>query len=493
MSLDYNNLRSTTVHGQFKNLDYADNSITASATFQRNVSIGGDLTISGTAVIPNYTNNSTLNSTFLKINDASSTYATITNLTTLSNNLSSNYPTNSTLSSTLSGFHSKSSFSIYTTGNQTGYIRIGIFQISDTANGQALHIKLILHNGFDSYTSDKYAQDSVFDIFFKFSNSPTIGNSWYYSVGNGSLNARWVVVSSGVVHLWVQGGYYLNNSYYEVSYTPGSTWENSPSLSSSFPSDSYIDVLYKQQFVSPSELTSTLASYPTNTSLVSSLGYYPTNDALALVLTSYATISSLSAYAKINNQTFTGSVSAPTVSDITNSSTLIATTAFVQNVLSPIKTTVSSNYNSLDTRITTNTTNIATNTTNIGTHTTQISSILSSINLLQTRGSIGFITTNNFVLTGPYAETYLVSGDVYYINTYPMPTTSYDGLRVSFKFMCSSAVSKITLICSYDGLSAHSATTFTIDGTPRTYFEFLNGYTCDLVNYNQTWYLLRAS
>ena len=37
----YNNFKATTVRGAFNNLDYADNSVQASANFQRDVTIGG--------------------------------------------------------------------------------------------------------------------------------------------------------------------------------------------------------------------------------------------------------------------------------------------------------------------------------------------------------------------------------------------------------------------------------------------------------------------
>ena len=40
---NYNNLKSTTVRGAFQNLDYVDKSILASAFFQRDVSISGQI------------------------------------------------------------------------------------------------------------------------------------------------------------------------------------------------------------------------------------------------------------------------------------------------------------------------------------------------------------------------------------------------------------------------------------------------------------------
>ena len=40
---NYNNLKSTTVRGQFQNLNYADNSILASGYFQNDVSISGQI------------------------------------------------------------------------------------------------------------------------------------------------------------------------------------------------------------------------------------------------------------------------------------------------------------------------------------------------------------------------------------------------------------------------------------------------------------------
>ena len=41
----FNKLKSTTIYGNFNNLDYPDNSIQASANFQRNLNIGGNLNL----------------------------------------------------------------------------------------------------------------------------------------------------------------------------------------------------------------------------------------------------------------------------------------------------------------------------------------------------------------------------------------------------------------------------------------------------------------
>ena len=41
----YNNFKSTTIRGQFQNLDYGDNSILASGNFQRDLNVGNNLSL----------------------------------------------------------------------------------------------------------------------------------------------------------------------------------------------------------------------------------------------------------------------------------------------------------------------------------------------------------------------------------------------------------------------------------------------------------------
>ena len=43
----FNMFKSTTVYGNFNNVDYPDNSVLASAYFQRNLTVSGDITCSG--------------------------------------------------------------------------------------------------------------------------------------------------------------------------------------------------------------------------------------------------------------------------------------------------------------------------------------------------------------------------------------------------------------------------------------------------------------
>jgi hypothetical protein len=51
MSLTYNNYKSTTVRGAFNNSDYSDGSILASATFDRIVTVKGDLSLGNEVII----------------------------------------------------------------------------------------------------------------------------------------------------------------------------------------------------------------------------------------------------------------------------------------------------------------------------------------------------------------------------------------------------------------------------------------------------------
>ena len=41
----YNNYKSTTIRGAFNNLDYPDSSILAGVNFQRDLNVGGDLSL----------------------------------------------------------------------------------------------------------------------------------------------------------------------------------------------------------------------------------------------------------------------------------------------------------------------------------------------------------------------------------------------------------------------------------------------------------------
>ena len=43
----FNKFKSTTIYGNLNNIDYPDNSVQASAYFQRNLTISGDITCSG--------------------------------------------------------------------------------------------------------------------------------------------------------------------------------------------------------------------------------------------------------------------------------------------------------------------------------------------------------------------------------------------------------------------------------------------------------------
>lgn len=50
MSITYNNFKSTTVRGVFNNSDYADGSVLASGTFDRDLTVKGNLTIGNETV-----------------------------------------------------------------------------------------------------------------------------------------------------------------------------------------------------------------------------------------------------------------------------------------------------------------------------------------------------------------------------------------------------------------------------------------------------------
>jgi len=68
----FNKFKSTTIYGAFNNIDYVDNSVQASAYFQRNLTCSGDITSSGIIYGKKlYYNNVDISSSFASLNGAS--------------------------------------------------------------------------------------------------------------------------------------------------------------------------------------------------------------------------------------------------------------------------------------------------------------------------------------------------------------------------------------------------------------------------------------
>ena len=77
----FNRFKSTTIYGSFNNIDYPDNSLLASAYFQRNLTISGDLTCSGIIYGKRlFYDNVDISSTFVSNTALSSTLSNYANL-----------------------------------------------------------------------------------------------------------------------------------------------------------------------------------------------------------------------------------------------------------------------------------------------------------------------------------------------------------------------------------------------------------------------------
>jgi hypothetical protein len=99
MSYSYNRFKSTTVFGAFRNEDVPDASSQATASFQRDVQIGGSLTdLSGNSLFTPYLSIAIAASTYLTITNAASTY--LSNITAASTYLSITNATSTYLTQT---------------------------------------------------------------------------------------------------------------------------------------------------------------------------------------------------------------------------------------------------------------------------------------------------------------------------------------------------------------------------------------------------------
>ena len=190
MALTYNNFKSTTIKGSFNNLDYPDGSIIASANFQRNVDIKGNLNLGNETSTTNATTNITTytdtgGNILFKINGI--TYTITPTILSYLSTLNSNVQTQITnLTGTVGQLNDTNSqvmkfYNAINTGwNYGTIISIGNFTVPDYT-GSSINIKLNFHAGYNGLNS----QDYVTDIFFKVSNRDSgdtanfPANSWY--------------------------------------------------------------------------------------------------------------------------------------------------------------------------------------------------------------------------------------------------------------------------------------------------------------------------
>lgn len=105
----FNKFKSTTIYGALNNLDYPDNSVQASCNIQRNLIVGGALTISGTL-----TSSGIINGNKIYYNGV---------------DISSTYVSNSSLATTLSNYNT------YLTPNQLFYNSIGLVATGYVSGG----------------------------------------------------------------------------------------------------------------------------------------------------------------------------------------------------------------------------------------------------------------------------------------------------------------------------------------------------------------------
>jgi hypothetical protein len=122
----------------------------------------------------------------------------------------------------------------------TSWVTIGTFAAAQT--GQTCRVQIYYHAG---YNADN-GQDALVDIFFKTSNNASVnstgfaGNSWFTNTGSqryvANTGVKWVANAAGIgateYTLYVAFPNYTLNSHYTVSYSDGSTWTDSPSLTS---------------------------------------------------------------------------------------------------------------------------------------------------------------------------------------------------------------------------------------------------------------------
>ena len=290
---------------------------------------------------------------------------------------------------------------INTGGNYGTIISIGNFTVPDYT-GSSIHIKLIFHAGYNGLNS----QDYVTDIFFKVSNRDSAdtpnfpANSWYYRYGQNGFNMRpfWVINETNTLNfkLYVYAPGYTYNSYYEVSYSQGCSFNNDISyLSFSVPTSSYpiLNSIEGYNIYSPIHLTNaTIDNYQTVSGMSN---YLSTSNASA----TYQPISGMSNYLTTSTATSIYQTIANMSSYVLNSS--LSTTLSNYITISSLSTTLS-NY-VLNSNLSTTLSNYITN--------SSLSTILS-----------GYLTTSSasstYLTIADAAATYLSnSSNVIYVNS----------------------------------------------------------------------------
>jgi hypothetical protein len=215
-------------------------------------------------------------------------------------------------------------------GGNAGVISVGTFT-SPSFLGQGIHLKIYFHEGFNGLNS----QDYVCEIFFKVANEASGGgdisgfpaNSWCYRYGRNQTNSypTWLIANSNKLSytLYITTPYYNVNSFYEVSYSKGCSWTNDDSyFGNSLPSSTYsvLPSIDGYTLQSPLILKGTTEA-PTPATV---------NNSNKIATTAFV---KAQGYATKVSPTFSGTPLAPTPTSIYNNSTKIATTEWVQNLI----------------------------------------------------------------------------------------------------------------------------------------------------------------
>ena len=146
------------------------------------------------------------------------------------------------------GVVNSGNYQLLSLGNYSSqYIRVGTFTVPPPPpqNGQGIHFKFYTHVGFNANNNE----DCVFELFFKLSNGTSANgsgvkaNSFYYRYGGNTFNPSpiWYVTdypTQLTFDLYIYAATFNNTSFYEVYYTDGCSWTNSPAsgLPSGYPS-----------------------------------------------------------------------------------------------------------------------------------------------------------------------------------------------------------------------------------------------------------------
>lgn len=360
----FNKFKSTTIYGNFNNVDYPDNSIVASAYFQRNLTISGDLTCSG--IINGkklYYNNVDISSTFVSntsLNTRLNSYtlsSTLTNyallsgatffgalnaLTPLTNDVSTKVATtafvNNVLTATLTGYANVSGGATF-----TGPLR-AITQISTDNTTLVATTAYVKNQGYltSSSLSNYVLTSSLSNYVTNTSLSSSLSN---YALSSSLSN---YALSSSL------SNYALSSSLSNYALLSGATFTNSVTVTNKLnlkqPSSSLSTVLAfetdtdaTRATIYASALSNVFCFDITPTYCANGFEWRKAGDTIMQLDTSgnlningnltalnYSSSPNLTPYALLSGASFSGNLRALTQTQ-TDNSTLVATTAYVKS------------------------------------------------------------------------------------------------------------------------------------------------------------------